>query len=121
MRYKDLRVWQLAMDLSECVHIATLKMPKSELYGLTSQMRRSAQSIPSNVAEGFGRASAREFVRFLQIANGSLFELETHIELVERIKLLPSDSIAVMRAGTRSVAGPLQTLIKGARRRIPSP
>lgn len=76
MRYQDLKVWQLAMDLSELVFSATLKLPTSEQYGLSSQMRRSSQSIPSNVAEGFGRSSPREFVRFLLIAKGSLFELE---------------------------------------------
>lgn len=118
MRYRDLRVWQLAMDLSELVFTATTALPKSELYGMTSQMRRSSQSIASNVAEGFGRSSPREFVRFLQIANGSLFELETHIELASRVKLLPPEAVDQLNNGTKAVAGPLQALIKGARRRI---
>ena len=108
------------MDLSEVVFTVTTNLPRSELYGLTSQMRRASQSIASNVAEGFGRASPREFVRFLQIANGSLFELETHVELVARVKLLPVESISTLRDCTTRVAGPLQTLIKGAKRRIPT-
>jgi len=72
------------MDLADAVYKVTRTYPKEELYGLTSQTRRSAVSVPSNIAEGQGRGNSREFVRFLAVARGSLFELQTQIRLAER-------------------------------------
>jgi len=74
---KDLIVWQKGMDLAEQVYLLSAEYPKSEIYGLVSQIRRAVVSIPSNIAEGHGRYSDNEFVRFLSIANGSLKEVET--------------------------------------------
>lgn len=85
MNYRDLIVWQKAMDLVEMVYLATRQFPKEELYGLTSQVRRSAVSIPSNIAEGQGRKSRAEFLNFLSIANGSRTEMETQIQLAQRL------------------------------------
>jgi len=80
-RHHDLLVWQEGMSLAKDVYAATAAFPKEEAYGLTSQMRRAAVSLPSNVAEGAARGSNKEFVQFLVIARGSLMELETQILL----------------------------------------
>ncbi len=77
--YRDLIAWQKAMDLIEQVYRATASFPKEEVYGLTSQARRSAVSIPSNIAEGQGRRTTGEFLHQLSVAHGSLRELETQI------------------------------------------
>jgi len=86
--YQDLRVWQDAMDLVENVYCETQGFPKEERYGLTSQMRRAAVSIPSNIAEGKGRSTDRDRSLFFCHARGSLLELETQILIAERLKFL---------------------------------
>lgn len=91
--YKDLVVWQKAMDICVDIYQATKQFPPSENYGLTSQIRRSAVSIASNIAEGHARPR-RDFARFLQIAIGSLNELETQCELAHRIGFLPLEKHA---------------------------
>jgi four helix bundle protein len=83
-----LKVWQKAMKLVVQVYKATRNFPKNEQYGLVSQMRRSVISIPSNIAEGHGRSSDKEIVRFLDIARGSIFELDTQIEISKRLNFL---------------------------------
>ncbi|OQY34719.1 MAG: four helix bundle protein [Spirochaetaceae bacterium 4572_59] len=90
--YRELIVWQKAMDLVELVYQASKQFPKEELYGLTSQVRRSAVSIPSNIAEGQARKSTAEFLNFLSIANGSRAEMETQILLAQRLKYVTSDT-----------------------------
>ena len=89
--YKDLIVWQKAMDLSVEIYKLVKKLPKEETYSLSDQMRRAAISIPSNIAEGKSRASQKEFSYFLSIAQGSRSELETQIQLCERIGYLNAD------------------------------
>ena len=88
--YSDLIAWQKATDLAEAVYEATKSFPKEEIYCITSQMRRAAISVPSNIAEGQGRRARREFVRFLAIAHGSLRELETQIILSARFRYMSS-------------------------------
>ena len=88
--YQDLIVWQKSMDLVSAVYEATERFPKSEIYGLTSQMRRSAVSIPSNIAEGRRRGSRKDFRNFLMNAYGSGAELETQVEIAKRIQIVPS-------------------------------
>jgi four helix bundle protein len=83
--YKDLLVWQKAMDLAQDVYAITKDFPNDEIYGLTSQVRRCAVSIPSNIAEGAGRSSKKEFKHFLHISLGSAAELETQLLLAQRI------------------------------------
>ena len=83
--YKELIVWQKSMDLVVLVYILTEGFPKEELYGLTTQMRRAAVSIPSNIAEGKLRGSRKEFIQYLRIAYGSGGELETQIEIAKRL------------------------------------
>lgn len=93
--YKDLMVWQKSMDLVEEIYLLTAGFPKEEIYGLTSQMRRSAISIPSNIAEGQRRRNIKEFLQFLRIAYGSASELETQILICKRLinlKLLNYDN-----------------------------
>ena len=86
--YRDLIVWKEAMDLAERTYVLTRTFPKEELFGMTSQMRRCATSVPANIAEGFGRQQRRSFVQFLRIAQGSLKELESHSILAARLGLL---------------------------------
>ena len=83
--FRDLEVWQAGMDLVEAVYTLTEKLPAKESYILITQIRRSAISIPSNIAEGSGRNSTKELIQYLNIAYGSLCELETQILLVQRI------------------------------------
>ena len=83
-----LEAWQQALNLVKSIYSATASFPKSELYGLTSQMRRAAVSIPSNIAEGAARESTAEFIRFLYIARGSLAELETQILIAKDLAYL---------------------------------
>jgi len=77
--YKELTVWQKSIKLTQLIYLLTRKLPKSELYGLTSQMRRSAIAIASNIAEGYGRRNIKEYIQFLYIALASCFELETQL------------------------------------------
>jgi len=84
--YRDLRVWQTAMDLVVSVYQETQGFPKEELYGLTSQMRRASVSIPSNIAEGKGRSTDRDRALFFCHARGSLLELETQILIAQRLR-----------------------------------
>jgi four helix bundle protein len=91
-KYSDLVAWQKAMDLVSAVYLATSNFPKTEIYGLTSQLRRAAVSVPSNVAEGYGRSGRREFAHALSIALGSLAEVETQILIAERLGYLAPES-----------------------------
>jgi len=89
--YRDLKVWQKAMDLVvECYRLARL-LPKSETYGLSSQIQRAAVSIPANIAEGHGREHLGDYVHHLSVANGSLMELETHILVAGRLNYIGQD------------------------------
>jgi four helix bundle protein len=98
--HKDLIVWQKAMNFVEEVYKLTDAIPKSELYGLTSQIRRSAVSIPSNIAEGAARNHDKEFLQFLYVALGSVAELETQLLLAERLKFVsavPIDNLSEVK------------------------
>jgi four helix bundle protein len=86
--FKDLVAWQKAMKLATEVYEATSMMPDNEKFGLTSQMRRAAVSVPSNIAEGYGRESLADYLRFLKTAGGSLMELQTQLILAEDLGFL---------------------------------
>jgi four helix bundle protein len=86
--FRDLIVWQEAMDLAIEIYQLVKLLPKEETYSLSDQMRRAAVSIPSNIAEGQGRITSKEFIRFLSMARGSLCELSTQLELCERLGYL---------------------------------
>ncbi|WP_290645611.1 four helix bundle protein [Kosmotoga sp.] len=92
MDVEKLQVWQSVMDLAETVYKITDKFPKTEIFGITDQMRRAAVSIPSNIAEGRGRSSTKDFVRFLNIAKGSLYELQTQCILANKIGYLDQEN-----------------------------
>ncbi|HEY8692428.1 MAG TPA: four helix bundle protein, partial [Chloroflexota bacterium] len=97
--FRDLRVWQAGMDLVESSYRLTQGFPNSELYGLVSQIRRAAVSVPANIAEGYVRESTREYLQHLSIAQGSLGELETHFEIAARLAFLsPGDLQALLEA-----------------------
>jgi four helix bundle protein len=118
MDYRNLVAWQKAMDLAAAVYRATAQFPREERYGLTSQARRAAASIPSNIAEGQGRRSSDdEFVRFLQIALGSLCELETQLELAVRLGMLEKQGAMPLRSSSDEVGRILNGLIKSKRTR----
>ena len=87
--HRGLKAWQLAMDLVVFVYQTTRSFPRDELYGRVAQLRRAAVSIPSNIAEGYGRHSAKELHRFVNNALGSLLEVETQIELAQRLGFIP--------------------------------
>lgn len=109
--HRGLRVWQVAMDLAARVHGHTKGFPKDELYGLTSQLRRAAVSVPSNIAEGYGRGGL-DFARFIDIAYGSLLELETQIELAQRFSYLAAADTEPLLAQTAE----LGRMLNGLRR-----
>lgn len=89
--FRDLRVWQLSMELVEIIYRLTQNFPKHEIYGLTSQIQRAAVSVPSNIAEGHTREHTKEFLHHLSIAQASLAELETQLEIAVRLKYLGRD------------------------------
>jgi four helix bundle protein len=91
--YKDLQVWKRGMGLTTLVYQFSAELPADERFGLVSQMRRAAVSIPANIAEGHQRTSTRDYLRFLSIASGSLAELETLIELASRLYSIRTTSI----------------------------
>ena len=91
--FRDLRVWQLAMELVELIYTTTRDFPKEELYGLTSQIRRAAVSIPSNIAEGHTREHTKEFLHHLSIAQASLAELDTQLEIAVRLKYVSGETM----------------------------
>ena len=113
--FRDLVVWQRAVDLVVDVYRATKAWPKEELYGLTNQVRRAAVSIPANVAEGQGRNSPNEFLHHLGIAYGSLCELETHLIIAQRLGYLDSEALTTLTAHSTHVARPLNGLMRGLR------
>ncbi|MBZ9671728.1 four helix bundle protein [Mesorhizobium sp. ES1-3] len=110
--YKDLIVWQQAMDLAVATYALTKAWPKEELYGLTSQIRRSATSIPANIAEGYGRDNRGSYHQFLRIAQGSLKELETHLQIAERIGLATQDQADRMLLANEGIGKMLRQLIR---------
>lgn len=96
--YQDLQVWQQAMDLAVECYKLTQRFPRAEIFGIVSQVRRSASSVPANIAEGHGREGRAHFVQFLRIAQGSLKELETHLLLSARVGFLQEkDSDPILR------------------------
>ena len=87
MNHKDLEVWKKSIDLVLEVYLLTDKLPKDEKFGLISQIKRAIVSVPSNLAEGAGRSSTKEFIRFIDIANGSLSEVETQLIIIDKLNL----------------------------------
>ena len=93
---RDLKIWQKAITLVEACYKMSATHPREERFGLTSQIRRAATSVPANIAEGFGRWNAPDFARFLAISSGSLRELETHLIIVQRLGFASNDSVGAL-------------------------
>jgi len=112
--YRDLEVWQQSMDLVvECYQI-TKQFPKNELYGLSSQLQRAAVSVPSNIAEGRQRQHKKEFIQHLAIAYGSLAELETHLQIAERLYYIDGSKLNDVLSKT----GKIGKMINGLRKSL---
>lgn len=109
--YRDLIAWQKAMELAAAVYRESRKFPADERYGLTSQLRRAAVSIPSNIAEGQGRQSTGEFRQFLGNARGSLLEVETQVLLGEKLGYLPRSVASQLTASTEELGRILNGLM----------
>jgi len=114
--FRDLRVWQEAMQLATDTYKATAEFPKHELFGLVQQMRRAAVSIPSNIAEGKGRRTDGEFRQFLFNARGSLMELETQLAIAEELQYLTESRLALLQEEATNVGRALSGLIKAMQR-----
>lgn len=110
--YRDLIVWQKSMTLVLKIYKESKDFPKEEVYGLTSQIRRSAVSIPSNIAEGYGRNSTNHYVRFLKIASGSLYEFQTQLEICFRLKYLNNQVFNEMNELSIEIEKMLTSLIR---------
>ncbi|HUJ36715.1 MAG TPA: four helix bundle protein [Hyphomicrobium sp.] len=115
--HRDLKVWQQAMDLAEAACLLASQLPKLEARALADQMSRSAISVPSNIAEGYGRESARSYGQFLKVARGSLNELETQILLARRIRLITCDQTVPLLSSIEAVSKMLNALIRTLRSR----
>ena len=110
--FKDLKIWQKSMELAKAIYQATDAFPAKETYGIISQMRRSAVSAPSNIAEGFIRRHNKEYKQFLYIALGSLAELETQVLLSEELGFLKKDKNKDIQADINELNKMTMSLIK---------
>ena len=116
--YRELEVWKQGMDLVEEAYKATRSFPKSELYGLTSQLHRAAISIPANIAEGHSRRTTKAYLNHVSVAIGSQAELETHIELSQRLGYLKPGENTQLAATARSVGRLLYGLHRALARKL---
>lgn len=120
-QFRDLVVWQRSMRLAEEIYSATRTFPREELFGLASQMRRAAVSVPSNIAEGQGRDSAKSFAHFTNQARGSLYELETQLELARNLGMIPRKQSELLLLEAAEIGRMLHGLRNTLRRSIASP
>ena len=118
LTFRDLGVWQKGIDLVvECYRLSE-DFPKSELYGLTSQLRRAAVSVPTNIAEGKGRRSTRSYLHFLDISYGSLMEVETLLEIASRLSFVPGNTLQSLLARTGEIGRMLNGLVASLERKL---
>ena len=113
--FRKVEAWQLADDLAVAVYEATKGFPKEEVYGITSQMRRSVTSVAANIAEGASRESEKDYAHFLQIARGSLAETQYFLHLARRLGYLDRERAAELEQAARRVFGCLHGLIQAVR------
>jgi four helix bundle protein len=116
--FRDLRVWQLGMDLVERIYRVTEQFPTKEVYGLTSQMRRSAISIPSNIAEGHTREHSKEYLNNVSMAQASLAELQTQVEIAGRLNYLRSEEMHQVLEEAATLSKQLYALRNALARRL---
>ena len=112
MKYSDLVVWQKAMDLVTDIYRLTATFPNEEKFGLASQARRAAVSIPSNIAEGHGRKASGAYMNHISIALGSLMELETQLQIAQRLSFIGQDEMAKLLTRTDEIGKMLSGLKK---------
>lgn len=110
--FKKILVWQKSISLVTKIYKITQTFPKEETFGLTSQIRRSSVSIPSNIAEGSGRESTKDFLRFLYISLGSIFEMQTHLEIAKNIIYINEEEFNNLYEDSREIERMLASLIK---------
>jgi four helix bundle protein len=118
--FKDLLVWQQAMELSRLVYILTRRFPADEKYGLTSQLKRASVSVPSNIAEGHARDSIKDYLRFLSMAAGSLAEVETQLRLAASLEYVKSKEIDEILDLNEKTLRMLRNLQRSLAKRIPT-
>lgn len=119
--YKELQVWQRAKNFAVNLYGVTEKFPRTERFGLTSQIRRAASSVPANIAEGWGRQSTKEYIQFLTVARGSLMELETHLIIAGDLLYLKPNQLEESQREVEGIGQMLNRLIRAlqARRAFP--
>ncbi|MEN6366053.1 MAG: four helix bundle protein [Thermoguttaceae bacterium] len=116
--YRELIVWQKAISFVESVYRATNDFPKTEIYCLTNQIRRAAVSIPSNIAEGQGRSTTRDFLHFLSMSQGSLMEIETQITIAERLGYLKKEQETTLLESAAEIGRLLNGLCKSLNKKL---
>lgn len=109
--YKELIVWQKSMTLTSDIYKLTEKLPKTEIYGLSDQLRRAAVSVPSNIAEGYGRKTKKDFCHFLSISNGSCMEIETQLLICVQLKMLSDKDVENAVSSVNEISRMLTALI----------
>ena len=119
--HKDLRVWHQSIELVTAIYLITKTFPKEELFGLVSQMRRAAVSVPSNIAEGYARGTDREKLHFLRISSGSMSEIETQVMLSLNLGYIGQDSYEELSEKVTSVWKQLNALISTIKKRVSPP
>jgi four helix bundle protein len=117
--YRDLECWRLGIDIAKQAYALSTTLPREELYGLSSQVRRSASAIPANIAEGHGRESTQDFIRFLRIAQGSVKELETHIIVAVEVGLLEASDATTIQGVCDREGRMLRALIRSLSEKQP--
>ena len=110
--FRDLLVWQKSMNFVTVVYQISRTFPNEELFGLTSQIRRCSISIPSNISEGFGRDSVKDYLRFLNIAISSLFELQTQLEIAFNLQYIPKEKFDELYELSREIERMLSSFIR---------
>ena len=116
--YRELDVWKTSMELAEKIHAASKHFPQDEMFGLRSQIRRAAYSVPSNIAEGFGRGHTKEFIQFINTANGSLCETETQLTLAVKFNYISREEVIEIWALTQRIGMMITKLKKALRKRL---
>jgi four helix bundle protein len=116
--HKDLEVWQLSMELTAVCYRLTATLPREEMFGLTSQIRRASVSITANISEGYGRDGSASFIQFLRISQGSARELETHLLLLEKLGFKTAEETKGALSDCERVSKMLRALIRALQARV---
>ena len=116
--HKDLRVWQQSIEMVTSIYLMTKAFPKDELFGLVSQMRRAAVSVPSNIAEGYARGSDKEKLHFLRISSGSMSEIETQLLLSLNLGYVSQEAFDELSEKVTSLWKQLNALVSSLKKRL---